>query len=75
MNFPDCLHKGLLGEIIHRRSIDFIEHDKDGHQEQRRAITTVGKGGYTAAVHNIYSVPSNPPEEHHETVNNLNTIV
>ena len=29
--------------------------------EQRRAVTTAGKGGYTAVVQNIYGVPPPPP--------------
>ena len=31
------------------------------HQEQRRALTTSVKGGYTSAMKNIYDVPSPPP--------------
>ena len=31
---PDHLHKGQLVEIIHRGALDFIEHDKDGHQDE-----------------------------------------
>ena len=34
MNFPDRLHKGLLDEIIRRGALDFIKHDKDGHQDE-----------------------------------------
>ena len=40
-----------------------------------RAVTTAEKGGYTAALHNIYSGPPPPPEEHHEAINQINTIV
>ena len=37
------------------------------HREQKRAVTTAGKGGHTATVQNIYGAP-HPPEEHHETI-------
>ena len=43
--------------------------------KQRRSYTTAGKGGYTLAVQNIYVILSPPPEEHHEGIENLNTIV
>ena len=45
------------------------------HNEQRRAVTTTGKGGYTAAVQKLYDVPPPPPEENHGEIDNLNTIV
>ena len=38
------------------------------------AVTTAGKGGYTAAVQNIHGVSPPPQEEHHGAVYNLNTI-
>ena len=44
------------------------------HCEQRRAVTTAGKGGYTAAVQNVYGVTPLPLEEHQEVIDNLNTI-
>ena len=44
------------------------------HFDQRKAVTTAGKGGYTVAVQNIYSVPLPPPEEHYEAIDNLHTI-
>ena len=31
------------------------------HSEQRKAVTTAGKGGYTEAVKNIYGVTTHPP--------------
>ena len=31
------------------------------HQDQKRAVTTAGKGGYTATVQHIYSAPPPPP--------------
>ena len=31
MKLPECLHKGLLDEIIRRVALDFIKHDKDFH--------------------------------------------
>ena len=34
MKLPEFLHKGLLSEIICRGGIDYIEHDKDGHQDE-----------------------------------------
>ena len=33
---PDPLDKGLLGEIICRGELDFVDHDKDGHQEEEK---------------------------------------
>ena len=48
------------------------------HQEyckKRKAVTTAGKGGYTAVVHNIYGVPPPPPEEHHEAIDHIAKIV
>ena len=45
------------------------------HREQRIEVTTTGKWGYTAAIQNIYGVPPPPLEEHHEVVDNLNTIL
>ena len=44
------------------------------HQKPRKCVTTAGKGGYTAAVQNIYGVPSPPPEEHHDMIDHINTI-
>ena len=38
------------------------------HQEQKRLITTAGKGGYTATVQNIYGAPPPSSEEHHEMI-------
>ena len=29
---PDCLHKGLMDEIIRRGLLEFIDHEKDGNQ-------------------------------------------
>ena len=48
---------------------------QQAHREQRRAVATAGKGGYTAAVQNIHGVSPRPPEEHHEAIENLNTII
>ena len=45
------------------------------HREQRKAVKTAGKGGYNTAVQNIYGVPPPTPEEHHEEINHINTIV
>ena len=44
------------------------------HRKPKKGVITAGKGGYTAAVQNIYSVPSPPPEEHHEMIDHINTI-
>ena len=44
------------------------------HWEQRRAVTTAGKGGYTVTVQNVYISPPPPPEEHHETIEDIQTI-
>ena len=43
--------------------------------EQRRAVTNSGKGEYTLVVNKMYDVLPPPPEEHHEAIFNLNTIV
>ena len=32
------------------------------HREKIKVVKTAGKGGYTAAVKNIYGVPPTPPE-------------
>ena len=45
------------------------------HCKQRKSVTTAGKGGYTAAVQNIYGVPPPSPEEHHEVIDHINIIV
>ena len=45
------------------------------HREHRRAVTTSVKGGYTAAVQNIYGILPPPPEDHHEEINDIQTIV
>ena len=44
------------------------------YREQRKAVTITEKGEDTAGVHNIYSVPPTPSEEHHEAISNLNAI-
>ena len=38
-------------------------------------VTTAGKGGYTVAVHNIYSTPPPQPEEHHDAIDSPKTVV
>ena len=43
--------------------------------EQRKAVTTTGKGGYTMAVQNIHGIPSIPIEEHHEAIDHISPIV
>ena len=45
------------------------------HCEQRRVVTTSGKGGYTIVVQNIHGVMPSHSEEHHEVVFNLNTTI
>ena len=45
------------------------------HREQKSAVTTAGKGGYTAIVQNIYGAPPPSPEEHHEVLEEIQTIV
>ena len=42
---------------------------------KKRALTTAGKGGYIAAVHNIYVVPPPPPEYDHKPIESINKIV
>ena len=34
MKLPDHLHKGLLVDIIHRGALNFIESEKDDHQDK-----------------------------------------
>ena len=45
------------------------------HREQKRVVTTVGKGGYTATLQNIYGLPPPYPEEQHEVIENIQTIL
>ena len=45
------------------------------HQEQKIAVKTAGKGGYTATVQKIYDAPTNSPEEHNEVIKDIQTIV
>ena len=45
------------------------------HQEQRRAVATAYKKGYTTTVQNLYGVTPTPPEEHHESIENIQTIM
>ena len=45
------------------------------HREQRRAVTTVGKGTHTVEIQNIYGVPPSPPAEHHKSIESLHKIV
>ena len=45
------------------------------HRDQKRAVTTVGKVGYTATVQNIYNTPLPSPEEHNEVIEDIQTIV
>ena len=47
---------------------------RQAHQEKIRVVTIAGKGGYTAAVQNIYGVLPPPTEENHETINSIHTI-
>ena len=44
------------------------------HRDQRIVVTTTGKGGYTATINKICSVPPPPTEEHHEVIHHINTI-
>ena len=45
------------------------------HRKQRLAVRTTGKGGYTAAVKNIYVVmPPAPPEEKNADIEPLQAI-
>ena len=34
MKLPYRLHKGILGEIVLRGELDFMEHDMDSHQDK-----------------------------------------
>ena len=45
------------------------------HQEQKIAVTTAGKGRYTATVQNINGAPPPYPEEHHEVIKYIQKIV
>ena len=44
------------------------------HRKQSKVVTTARKGVYTAAVQDIYGVPTPPTEEHHEAINHINKI-
>ena len=45
------------------------------YQKQRILVTIAGKRENIAAVHNIYSMPPTPPEEHREAIIHLNNII
>ena len=45
------------------------------HQEPRIAATAEGKGGYTVTAQKIYGAPPTPPEEHHEAIDYIQTIL
>ena len=45
------------------------------HRDQKIAATTAEKGGYTAIVKNIYGAPPPTPEEHHEVIEDIQTIL
>ena len=53
--------------------VHFQDISHQSHREQSRAVSNSGKGGYTVAVQNIYSVPPPSPKEHHKVIDNLNT--
>ena len=48
---------------------------RQAHRDQRKAVTTAGKGGYTTEVQNIYGVPPPTSEEYHKVIDHINTIV
>ena len=56
-------------------TVCFKDFPHQAHYEQGRAVATADKGGYTERVQKIYGVPPTLPEEHHEEVDNLSTIV
>ena len=64
-----------------RKSTDFKTWAKykcfshQAHQEQKRAVTTAGKWGYTARVQNIYGAPPPSPEEHHQVIEDIQKIM
>ena len=45
------------------------------NQEHKKAVTTTGKGGYTVTVQNTYGEPPTSPEDHHEAIEDIQTIV
>ena len=46
------------------------------HREQKRAVTTAGKGGCNVTVKNIYGSPHHhTPEEHHDVIEDIQKIV
>ena len=53
----------------------YIFFSQQAHQDQKRVVTTTGKGGYTATVKNIYSAPPTSLEEHDEVIKDIQTIV
>ena len=48
---------------------------RQAHREQKRAVTTAGKVGYTATVQNIYGALPPYPEEYHEVIEYIPTIL
>ena len=65
-------------ETIIRRPQDVGEIQKkihQAHREQKRAVTTTGKGGYTATVQKIYGSPLPSPEEHNKVIEDIPKIV
>ena len=45
------------------------------HQEQKGAVITAVKGRYTATVQKIYGATTPSPEDHHEVIKDIQTIV
>ena len=45
------------------------------HQDQKRAVTAAGKGGYTATVKNIYGAPPPSPEYQNEVIKDIQTTL
>ena len=50
-----------------------FSHQK--HREKKRSVTTAGKHGYTATVQNIYGASLSSPEDHHEVIEDIHTIL
>ena len=73
--FNEDIRKWTLQTTYLKTWANYKTFFHQAHCDQRIAVTTAGKGGYTAAVHKIYSVPPPHPEEYHEAIDIINTIV
>ena len=59
----------------HKTWTNFRSFFHRAHHENRKAVTTEGKRGYTTVVQNIFGVPPNSPEENHKAIDYISNIV